>query len=333
MKKHLIAAAVAAAVVAPAAMAQNVSIYGVLDTSYGSSSNTSNGTVAAVNSDVLYSSRLGFRGTEDLGGGMKARFIYESGIATDRQGTANTIIDGRRGVGVYVSGGFGEIGFDGRVGNSLNTINSGVTNITNFAANDSTRLSNRVVYTTPTMSGLTGSVGYSTNATTQETAATKDDATAAEVSVNFVTGKLRVLAAYSKRDVLTTGDIKDTGILASYDFGVAQATLRYLDTKGSGTSSATHNKHTGLDVDVPLGNGLKLGLGYVNFDLKGNNVDATRYTAQLIKALSKRTNVYAAYARADNDSNASFTAFGVGGFAPAAGKDQNSYAVGITHSF
>ena len=99
MKKHLIAAAVAAAVVAPAAMAQNVSIYGILSQAYtdvdtklsvgatsATVSNTNTGTQGA-----QAGSRLGFRGTEDLGGGMKAGFVYELGVNTDTGTGANRL--------------------------------------------------------------------------------------------------------------------------------------------------------------------------------------------------------------------------------------------------
>jgi predicted porin len=87
MKKHLIAAAVAAAVAAPA-MAQDVQIYGILSTAY--SSFDSKLTTGATSSEVSTTntglqgaqsgSRIGFRGTEDLGGGMKAGFVYELGV-------------------------------------------------------------------------------------------------------------------------------------------------------------------------------------------------------------------------------------------------------------
>lgn len=82
MKKHLIAAAVAAAVAVPAAA--QVSIYGIMDIGYTDSSNRESGganqrdTTSTGNGDGgLSTSRLGFRGTEDLGGGLKAGFNLE----------------------------------------------------------------------------------------------------------------------------------------------------------------------------------------------------------------------------------------------------------------
>ena len=115
MKKHLIAAAVAAAVVAPAAMAQQVTVYGIIDAGYMSTKTVSaaNPAVTAKTSTMgadgaLSGSRLGFRGTEDLGGGLKANFQLEMGLAnpTDDGMIANA---SNRFSFVGLSGGFGEV--------------------------------------------------------------------------------------------------------------------------------------------------------------------------------------------------------------------------------
>jgi len=80
MKKSLIALGVIAA--ASAAQAQNVTVYGVMDAAYVS------GKVGTVSTNGLASgghstSRLGFRGSEDLGGGMKVNWGLEAGMAID----------------------------------------------------------------------------------------------------------------------------------------------------------------------------------------------------------------------------------------------------------
>mgnify|MGYP000506705975 CR=1 FL=1 len=74
MKKKLLALAVAGAFVAPVAMADtgNVTVYGQMNAAYssvdsGSTSTTSSQSVSRISSD---SSRIGFKGTEDLGGGL-----------------------------------------------------------------------------------------------------------------------------------------------------------------------------------------------------------------------------------------------------------------------
>ncbi|MFO7188649.1 MAG: porin, partial [Pseudomonadota bacterium] len=83
MKKKLLALAVAGALTAPlAAQAQNVQIYGVLQMSVDRVDNGDDtGTSMKDNS-----SRIGFRGSEDLGGGLKAIFQLESAVQPDERG-------------------------------------------------------------------------------------------------------------------------------------------------------------------------------------------------------------------------------------------------------
>jgi len=127
MKKSLIALA---ALAATSAFAQSsVTMYGNIDVGYGSHKTTNlNGTVATKSSGVMdgsyAGSRIGFRGTEDLGGGLKANFVIEQGISStsgdgfnkrvasaghqvDSAGTYSTGNNRQSFVGV--SGGFGEI--------------------------------------------------------------------------------------------------------------------------------------------------------------------------------------------------------------------------------
>ena len=78
MKKSLIALAVASAFVAPVAMA-DVTVYGQANASFGSVNDGTN-SVNKVSSDA---SRLGFKGSEDLGNGTSAIFQIESAIALD----------------------------------------------------------------------------------------------------------------------------------------------------------------------------------------------------------------------------------------------------------
>src|SRR4051812_23419151 len=88
MKKTL-AAAAALAALTPAAWAQpdaarsNVSIYGVVDAGLSFEAGNKDGSVTKVTGGIASGSRLGFRGTEDLGGGTSAMFLLESGIQAD----------------------------------------------------------------------------------------------------------------------------------------------------------------------------------------------------------------------------------------------------------
>ncbi len=91
MRKLLTACAVAVSVVPAAALAQSsVSISGILDIGVRADSGATGGTNYSVSSGQMFGSRLDFIGVEDLGGGLKAGFVLEAGIAMDTgAGTAN----------------------------------------------------------------------------------------------------------------------------------------------------------------------------------------------------------------------------------------------------
>jgi predicted porin len=108
MKKTLIAAAVLAA--SGAAMAQSsVEIYGTVDLWVGSVKDTavSNDRTTRLDSNGMDTSKLGFRGSEDLGGGLKANFNLEAEIGPDAGGGLENGFDRISWVGL--SGGFGEV--------------------------------------------------------------------------------------------------------------------------------------------------------------------------------------------------------------------------------
>jgi predicted porin len=99
MKKLLIATAALAMVAGTAQAQSNVSIYGVLDMGYSDLSTTAKSNAGAANGATtdtvginsasgLSSSRLGFKGTEDLGGGLKAGFVLELGLTTQNSTSA-----------------------------------------------------------------------------------------------------------------------------------------------------------------------------------------------------------------------------------------------------
>ena len=120
MKKSLIALAVLAA--SGAAMAQSsVTLFGIVDATYAYGSGSA-GNKSQLTNSGYNSSRLGFRGVEDLGGGMSASFWLEAGVNNDNGSGANTSTNnqasGSTGGGgltfnrrstVSLNGGFGEV--------------------------------------------------------------------------------------------------------------------------------------------------------------------------------------------------------------------------------
>lgn len=124
MKKSLVALAVLAA--AGAASAQSsVTVFGVIDTAFTRvSSETATGDVKrnSLTSGANRTSRIGFRGTEDLGGGLKVGFWLEAGIAADNGASASTpIFTGNQSTGGtgQIAGGGNALAFNRRASVSL----------------------------------------------------------------------------------------------------------------------------------------------------------------------------------------------------------------------
>ncbi|MES2945632.1 MAG: porin, partial [Pseudomonadota bacterium] len=129
MKKSLIALAVLA--VSGMASAQStVTLYGLLDT-YVGSIKSGGTTQTVVNSGGIQTSRFGFKGSEDLGGGLKANFLLEGGINTDTGASRGNLFGRQSYVGL--SGGFGEVkigqmwtAYDDQVGAAIAAFNANI---------------------------------------------------------------------------------------------------------------------------------------------------------------------------------------------------------------
>jgi predicted porin len=194
-KKHI--ALAVAALASSAAFAQgNVTIYGLVDVGFSHrSDNTRNddnnpnnnvGSQNAIDDGISSGSRLGFKGTEDLGNGLTALFTLETGFATD---TGNLRQSGRyfgRQAFLGLTGGFGTAiagrlyaphysflsAIDpfkgGTVGRYRNVFDAG---LTTGGENlfDPTRVDNTIAYVSPSFGGFNITAAYSTTAIGQET--------------------------------------------------------------------------------------------------------------------------------------------------------------------
>jgi predicted porin len=330
MKKHLIAAAVAAAVVAPAAMAQSsVTIYGGLDTGIQIFDPKSGSSATSSAEGRIYSSRLGFRGTEDLGGGLTAGFILESRLAASAGtlGAAGGDVFNRE-ASLSLSGGFGSIAFgrlDLSAAEGVDTFTSQIGNL-GFASSAfelAGDVANSFRYSTPSLGGVNLQVGYSPNASANATAQPADGEITS-VSATYASGKFGVAAGYTRRD-LAVGDTKVTTVGARYDFGVARIGLFY----GNHDAAAAEVDVIMASASVPLGNGLALIGSYRTSDVKGG-VETTDVNLGVSKALSKRTTLYGIAANTSLDGGTTGGNLYLLG-APAG--EGNRYMVNVVHTF
>lgn len=351
MKKSLIALAVLAA--SGAAMAQSsVTLFGVVDATYAYGSGSVANKSALTNSGYN-SSRLGFRGVEDLGGGLSASFWLEAGLNNDNGtgGTTNLnnqastssgggLVFNRRST-VSLNGGFGEVRL-GRdytphfwnltVFDPFGTNGVGTSQVQNSSLGGPTqvRASNAIGYFLPkNLGGFYGQAQYYLGENLSNTA-NKKDGSGLSVRFGYNNGPINVAAAFSETKYLAgAGNIRTTNLGGQYDLGVAKIMAMYDQDKVKNGADGTGWLIGGL---VPVGAGeVRLAYSTYKVDQAGNSDPKTNKLALgYVHNLSKRTAVYATYAHVSNKNGASQS---LNGSVTAAGKNSNGYDFGIRHSF
>ena len=357
MKKSLIALAVLAA--SGAAMAQSsVTLFGVVDAGVGrvSAGGTS---VTGVTNSGLASSRLGFRGEEDLGGGLKAGFWLEGEIFGD-DGNASGFNFKRRST-VSLMGGFGEvrlgrdltpgyskfISYDlfGQVGigqfmgwSNWNGNNQTTANNNNDA--NGIRSSNMISYYTPNFSGFTAGLGYGFDEKADTTNSKKGRYVGGYVA--YDNGPLSVALSYDESSALVLTSPAATGadrnrltLGGSYNLNVVKLNAILQQTKDDvpGGSERKVNAYM-LGASAPVGAG-EVKLQYALYDQKAIDSKAHQISLGYVHNLSKRTAVYGTVAYMDNKdaSKLNLSAKGLGTIDARAGDSQTGYQVGIRHAF
>ena len=292
MKKTLIALA---AVAATSAFAQSaVTLYGRVDlgATYNSSATNIKGSTPklSIGSGGAGASRFGVKGSEDLGGGLKADFLIEAGVAADTGGVTQL---GDRNVYADLNGGFGAV----RIGRFLNPqllqVGKFAAFGTDYVASGSNimhiegaRYNNAVSYSTPVISGFSATVMTAfeesntfrvaqpvgaTNASTQPTnlSSTTGNAVPAykkpmNIGLNYANGPIALGLAYAKDGV--SGPKGLTNVGASYDLGVAKIMAQY--ETNSNITAAAGKTAVLLGATAPLGAGL-LRVSYGKRDAAG----------------------------------------------------------------
>ena len=376
MQKKIIALAIAG-LASTAAFAQtNVTVYGVADATFDSIKTTGNVAGASIeprhNRISTNSSFLGFKGTEDLGNGLKAVFQFEGSVGFDGAGAWG---GSNRDSYVGVAGGFGTLVAGNLTGptrafGAAVDVNAGATGIAansgilgkfggileggaTTAAGDlvvagpgrsatasgpfDTRWKNAIAYISPTFSGFSVIGAYVANENKTDAVNTWGY----DVGAKYAAGPLLVGLSYNQARVnnnaliLGLADIKasDTRLVASYDFGVVKLNGIFDRVKVSATGFSETQKVYGLGAIVPVGQGKVTGQYYVARDISGiADTGATLWSVGYEHSLSKRTIVKANYARLANDNAAGYQ-FGVNSNAANVGETGSGIQIGVRHSF
>jgi predicted porin len=318
----------------------NVTVYGVLDAAVSSQDTGGpEGRNTVLNSGNQSSSRIGFRGTEDLGNGLKALFNLEAGASIDT-GNADSALFGRRAV-VGLEGGFGTLTL-GREYSPIAAI-AGATdafgqgfygsNLSAFTTNRLTRrLSNSVNYKSPAWNGFKLLAAYSAG---EITAVNTPSGDLKGVGAEFALGGLYLGAAYHTINRVAADNDKEAAVGAGYKFeqlGGFEIKANWMQADREGT--AAKYKQANLGGSMPFG----AHRVYANFQQqKQGNAKGNSWALAYSYSLSKRTNLYASYASLDNNNSGVFglnsSSTTVAPPATALGADPSVFSLGMRHTF
>lgn len=337
--KRSIALAALATLASGAALAQStVTVYGRLNVAVErQKTETTDGDTGLTASESVWrlenaASRIGFKGSEDLGGGLKAGFLIEHGFSPDTGAAAGTFWGRESWVGL--EGGFGKV----RLGNmgptavyfatadyiSMHNHDTG-TSEDKFYLYTGTPMNNAIAYATPVFAGFQAEAQVGLKETTAAGSKHKF-----ALAVNYDNGPLHLGGGYVSApqtlDVVT-GDGKEFGVRALYELGPVVLGAYFINNK----------------IEDDAGNDLKrnsyrvsamytLGASefHANFGVAGKikangttveDSDAKQFTLAYNYNLSKRTKAYAFYTALSGDGREIYTSI------------KNSFGVGVRHNF
>jgi len=352
MKKLLIATA-AFAMVAGTAQAQSVTLYGSIDTGYSSVETTVGSTgVKTTNAGIAnssdVSSRWGIRGSEDLGGGMKANFNVETSIGAGSNGALNSNTDatgawthatnvGNRAMwaGISTAGGLEVRGGlqnqfirDAALNNA-----DGTTNVVgNILAGNSSVFANRhnAISVTQTMGAVKFGAAMTGKSTEVSNVATDVDAGKGyELMARYAQGAIQIDAAYRKVDnnsaaVTATGIYAGSAPISATNPGVLGAAAVNTETETT-VISGSYNfgpvkafaGYGTQDVKTTTAGGATTEREVMTFGVNGN--------------VNAKTQLFATYSTGETKASASAAAMDIDGYVVGAryslSKRTTAYAV------
>jgi len=318
-KKTLLAAAVIAACsFAVSAHAQsNVTVFGQISLSLTKSSGT-----ATRLQTTGFGSGIGFRGTEDLGGGLSAFYHIENRFDADTGAAGNPFWAEKTLVGL--GGSFGRIQF-GRFANAFDDIigmadafGESVAQPTTERGLGETKWANSIGYYTPAFGGFSAALTTATKETvaagTGSPLVTKNPYA---FNVKYAQGPLAVALGYVKNG---ENDIKTVSLAGNYDFGAAKVFAGYTNSSdlGAGMGDA-RNAQAGFIVPVSAAGSVRA--MFANFKPNTNVGDRdNKFGLGYWHNVSKRTLIFTDVARTNSR---------VAGVS----NNTNAFDIGIFHRF
>jgi predicted porin len=344
MRKTQMALAAVALVASTAAMANGVTVSGSFDIGYQSGTGT-----ASVNADspksgltdsLLAPNLLGFSGSEDLDGGMKADFNVVTTFTPSTIGGGFVFLQQN----VGLSGDFGGL----RVGQQVDSfwgkgianfdvtgggnMGSAVTAVFMHGASGVFH-DNAISYNTPSIGGLNAGATYITNTGSTARGSAVIDKGSYSIAGTYDIGSIKVGAGYSSLKAADASTANtSTFVAAGTDLGVAVVNVLYLSsskTQGFDDTATAGKANTfGINSSIPLVGALTGVVGYYSTD--GTVINGSNTSAGVRYALSKRTTLFGNWEKATGNT---ILGLGQNGGVPGQGTVGTITTVGIGHSF
>lgn len=298
----------------------SVVIFGIVDLGIaksnggGAANPGGNGSSSAWMVKQAASSRLGFRGTEDLGDGLTADFMLDHRFTPDDGVAGNPFWSGRSLLQLN-SPSFGSI-YLGRdyspafwlalftdpfVWEGVGQL--GLSQYAGFLDTGGVRTNNTVGYLSPSVAGATLRVATSLG----EGATGRDDG----LNVEYKDGKLYAAAGYQK---ISGGPALSAGnslvnLALTYDFSLVKPMLYFSKSKTNGGALATTFFSVGATAFIGLG---RVKLAYSRTHPSGLSSNQQKFSIGYDYYLSKRTNLYADVGLGRQDLVSGNSAYGLG---------------------
>lgn len=352
MKKALIPLAVLGAMSGGVYAQTSVTVYGIVDAGISSES-YGKGTVNAVTSGQVYGDRLGFKGTEDLGGGLSALFTLESGfnINDGSMAQSGTLFNRQSFVGLSGHAGTVTLGrqyttlfraqldydpfFTGFAGNAGHMMSNG-------GGSQTARTNNSIFYVTPTVSGFEGQLLYGLGGQAGNNQAGRETGAA----LGYKNGPLNVKVSYHNAISATPvngalNSASNLNLMATYDFGpikvyASEQNNSRDNLEGTNTTFTTpsptiitygdHTRDSLIGMSMPFGNGSFRASFIHKADETRSSANANQLGLGYIYAMSKTTDLYTSFSKINNDALSSIRV-------ATAGASDRLFNVGIDHKF
>jgi predicted porin len=311
MKREILLAALATLTAGTALAQSSVTLYGRLNLT------VENRKVGTVKEKGLFNnaSRVGFKGTEDMGGGLKTGFILEHGFNPDDGTTAGSAIWGRQSE-LFVSGGFGTV----RMGNfvseayfatadyiGMHNHDTGISSDAFYAYVG--RNTDKIAYRLPSFGNVTleGGVSLRDRPTSRERTF--------DLAANYQRGPLHLGAGYEKN-----GNQKQFAVRGLYELGAVTLGAYFQRDNNGYAANGGSRSTTRVSAAYAVGSGsFHADFGRAGAYSRVAGSSASQFTLGYNYNLSKRTKVYTFVTKVDDKGNL----YG----------DLNSLAVGVRHNF